>query len=485
MKRIIKILSIFFIWLSAFSTLFVSADAPYVNYNYSEETGKLIYAPQAYLPERVVYAGELGLSDFKNAADIFYRDGCLYVLDSGNSRVVALNSDFSLKSVFNFSFPDETEENRDISGAKGVFVSADTVYIADTLHARIIAASRENGQVSRLITVQKAEALGQGFVFKPAAVAVDSDGLLYVVGDGTYEGVINMNADGDFLGFFGSNTVSTSVWDLFWRRFSTKKQRKTMLQLIPQDFSGIDIDSSGFLLTTAYTAQNGAMVKRLNPGGTDVIRNRSRIGVAGDPGTIWSGSMAGKSSFSDIAAGSDNIYACLDYKRGKVFCYDNDGYMLYNFGTISDQTGGFSAPAALTYLGDNSRIAVLNSETGGITVFGATDYAEMINTGIHYEMRLEYDTAFGYWNKVIALNSGCDFAHNSLGQIYFNNSEYGKAKSEFRKANNRNMYSKAVKELRSEWIFGNIHIILIITAAVVAAAVFISLRRRFKRRKRS
>lgn len=484
MKKLTGIISRTVICLlaAAFLAVPVSADAPYSNYNYSEATGGLVYAPQAYLPERVVYAGDMGIGDFKSAADLFCDDsGLVYVLDSGNSRVAVLENDMSLKNVFNISFSDLSAESGDIVGAKGIFVDSNYIYIADTLHARIVMLRKSDGKAVRLIGAPAAEALGKNFVFKPAAVAVDSDGLLYVVGDGTYEGVINMNTDGEFLGFFGSNTVSTSAWDLFWRRFSTKKQRKTMLQLIPQDFSGIDIDSAGFLLTTAYTEQNGAMVKRLNPGGSNVIRNRSKIGIAGDPGTIWNGSLSGKSSFSDVAAGEDNIYACLDYKRGKIFCYDNDGYMLYNFGTIADQTGGFSAPAALTYLGTNSRIAVLDTGTGGITVFRATDYAELINTGIHYERKLEYTAAFDYWEKVVSLNSSCDFAHNSLGQIYYNNSDYSKAKSEFRKANNKNMYSKAVKELRSEWIYKNIGYIIAAVLILSAAAVLNGFRKRNKK----
>lgn len=257
-----------------------------------------------------------------------------------------------------------------------------------------------------------------------------------------------------------------------------------MLQLVPQDFSGIDIDGNEFILTTTYTAQNNSMVKRLNPGGSNVIRNQSKTGIVGDPGTVWSGTMSGKSSFSDIASGPDNIYACLDYKRGKIFCYDNDGYLLYNFGTISDQLGGFSAPNALTYLGDNSSIAVLDKQNGSITVFAATDYAKAINAGIHYERTLEYDTAFEYWNKVVSLNSNCDFAHNALGQIYFNNEDYAKAMQEFRAASNKTMFSKAKKEMRSDWIYENIRYIMLAVVFLILILMLNAVRKFLKKRKK-
>lgn len=467
------------------SSVSVQGAAPYQNYTYSEGTGELSAAPQAYLPERIIYAADLGISDFKNPSDIFCdRIGCIYILDSGNSRVVVINSDYTLKTIFNFSFDTEPDGMKDIVGAEGIFVDSDYIYIADTSHSRIAVADYGDGHIVKFINAPEADALGDDFVFKPIGIAADGDKLLYVVGEGTYEGIINMDFDGEFLGFFGSNTVSTSAWDLFWRRFSTKEQRKTMLQLVPQDFSGIDIDGNEFILTTTYTAQNNSMVKRLNPGGSNVIRNQSKTGIVGDPGTVWSGTMSGKSSFSDIASGPDNIYACLDYKRGKIFCYDNDGYLLYNFGTISDQLGGFSAPNALTYLGDNSSIAVLDKQNGSITVFAATDYAKAINAGIHYERTLEYDTAFEYWNKVVSLNSNCDFAHNALGQIYFNNEDYAKAMQEFRAASNKTMFSKAKKEMRSDWIYENIRYIMLAVVFLILILMLNAVRKFLKKRKK-
>lgn len=486
MKKTLRIL-----WLLPVCALLLSIvcpaqnTAPYENYTYSEETGEFALAPQAYLPERVLYGADIGAGAFREPADLFCdEEGFLYILDTGNQRIVVLNPDFTLKAQFSCVFPSQGGEASGLNGAKGLFVDDRYIYVADSQNARIIVMNRQDGSLVQYVNAPVSDVLGEGFIFKPIRLAVDRERLLYVVSEGTYEGVINMDMNGNFLGFFGSNSVTASAWDLFWRRFATKEQRKTMLQLIPQDFSSIDMDSNEFFLTTTYTAQQNSMVKRLNPGGNDVIRSQSRTGLVGDPGRVWEGSLAGSSSFSDIASGPDNIYACLDYTRGKIFCYNNDGYLLYTFGALADQTGGFTSPVALTYLRDDS-VAVLDTKNGGITIFEATPYAKAINMGTHYQRTLDYDTAFTYWQQALQFNQNCDVAHNAVGQVYYNEENYAQAMEAFQAAANKTMYSKAKKELRSQWIYENIHYIVggVLLLVILCIALWIVLKIRARRKK--
>ena len=463
--------------IAAFSAIPCSADAvPYTNYTYSQESGSITAGPQAYLPERVIYAKDLGLTDLSAASDLFYDEcGLLYVLDTGNNRILVLNGDLTLKKVFTVS-----DDGYTLDGAKGIFADEEKIYVADSKNGRIIVMDRESGKFIRFLNSPKSDVLGKDFIFKPIRLAVDGDGLIYAVSEGTYEGIINLDAEGNFLCFFGSNTVVTSPWDLFWRKFSTKEQRKNMIQLIPQDFSSIDIDSDGFFLATCYTEQNNSMVKRLNPGGSDIIRNMGKTGIVGDPYRVWKGTLDGNSSFVDIASGPDNIYACLDYTRGKIFCYNNDGYLLYSFGTLSDQVGGFSAPVALTYL-DRDRIAVLDTENASITVFAPTQYAGTVNSAVHYGKMLDYENALEAWQRVLTMNSNYDLAHNAIGRIYYNQQHYDKAAKEFRAASNKIMYSKAAKELRSQHIYDNIYYFL---GAILLLAVLITAFLIFRKGKR-
>lgn len=484
MKKLLCSIIVLALLLGGCFSCICSAEStvPYLNYNYSEENGSSAVAPQAYLPEKVIYASDIGIADFKDASDIFYgRDGLIYILDSGNNRVVVLNPDYTLKQVFSCVFTETDGSEKTLDGAKGLFVDDKYIYIADSQNARILVLDRLTGALVRTVKTPVADVLDEDFIFKPIRLAVDTDGLLYVVSEGTYEGILNLNAEGEFICFFGSNTVSTSAWDLFWRKFSTKQQRKTMTQLIPQDFSSIAIDSDGFFLATLYTAKNNSMVKRLNPGGNNIIRNKSKTGIVGDPGKIWKGTLAGESSFVDIASGPDNIYACLDYTRGRIFCYNNDGYMIYTFGTLADQVGGFSSPTALTYLSDG-KIAVLDSRKGSVTVFGPTLYGKAINQSIHYGRVLDYGNALESWQNVLTMNNDFDLAHNAIGQVYLNQNKYDQAATQFRAASNKVMYSKAMKEIQAEWIYSNIYWIVGVVVGVVliltAVTVLIKIRRK-------
>lgn len=480
MKKLLHFITVAAIIIGTTFSCICSAEStvPYLNYNYSEENGSAVVAPQAYLPEYVIYASELGISDFKDASDIFYgKDGLIYVLDAGNNRVVVINPDYTLNNNISCVF-----DGKNLDGAKGIFVDSNYIYVADANNARILVIDRVSGALVRTVTTPVADVLDKDFIFKPIRLSVDGDGLMYVVSEGTYEGILNLSAEGDFLCFFGSNTVTSSAWDLFWRRFSTKQQRKTMTQLIPQDFSSIAIDSDGFFLATCYTAQSSSMVKRLNPGGNNIIRNKSRTGIVGDPATVWKGTLAGTSSFVDIASGPDNIYACLDYTRGRIFCYNNDGYMIYTFGTFADQVGGFSSPVALTYM-DDGKIAVLDTHAGSVTVFAPTVYGRSINESIHYGRVLDYDNALKSWQKVLTMNNDFDLAHNAIGQVYLNQENYEQAAKEFRSASNKVMYSKAEKEVQSAWIYDNIYLICGIVAgvALIIAALVITAKRIQKR----
>jgi len=456
-------IALFLMLAVSFAATAESVTVPYDNYTYSAG-GSVIVSPQAYLPEKVIYGHDLGISDFKNATDIDCdEDGFLYILDEEDNKIIVLNNELELDRTINIKQKLKDGTTIAVTDAQGITVDNNRIYICDTENNRLLVLDKTDGKYINMITTPKSKALEDNFLFKPIKVSVDNEGNYYIVSDGTFEGIVNMSANGEFLGFFASNEATASAWELFWRRFSTVEQRKKSIQFVPQDLSSVDKDEAGFFLVTLSSELNNTMVKRVNPGGNDVIRNLSALGITGDK----AGGANQASSFIDISSGKYKIYACLDITRGRIFCYNTDGYLLYTFGNISDQKGGFAVPSAVTYLNDE-RIAVLDSRLNSVTVFAPTEYAKNINKGLDLNNQLKYDEAVSQWREVLKFNQNYEFAQNMIATSYYNSGEYEKALEYFEKANNKEMYSITKEAIRKIWLSENLTKIVIAVFGLVA-----------------
>lgn len=480
MKKL-KSIILSLILVSIFSLCAEATVIPYENYTFSETDAEVIHSPQAYIPNGIVYGEEWECGALKEPTDFDVdSNGDVFILDNGNNRVVVLDGKLNFKKVFPLETTDENGNGITFNNAKGITVTEEKMYICDTDNKRILIYGK-NGGFIRTVNAPESSLLGEDFIFQPTKVAVDNKGNLYVVSNGTYEGIINMKETGEFSNFFASNSVTASAWELFWRRFSSSKQRKTMEQLVPQDFSSIDLDNEGFFLITTYTEVDSAMVKRVNQGGVNIIRALSNVKITGDQNKVRSGTLAGNSSFCDISSGPDKIYACLDKTRGKVYCYNNDGYLLYTFGTLSSQYGGFLSPVAVSYL-DDYRIAVLDKANCSLTVFKTTDYADAVNLGIKYQNELDYGAAYEQWGKVLEINGNYQIAQNMIGKACYNTGDYQKAMEYFKACGNTEMYSDAREAIRMNYIYEYSWAFLTLIAVIVLAVITNKIIKFYKRK---
>lgn len=134
--------------LLLFSSLvpFASAQEAYTGYTY-DAWGDSVYAPNAYSVKAVLKAADMGTASFSSPADMAVSGESLYILDSGNNRVVVVNSQYRFQREILLTGQQGTVQ--DITGAEGIFVKGSQLLVADTKGARVLLADL-NGTVQKI-----------------------------------------------------------------------------------------------------------------------------------------------------------------------------------------------------------------------------------------------------------------------------------------------------------------------------------------------
>ncbi|MDE6686417.1 MAG: gluconolactonase, partial [Lachnospiraceae bacterium] len=280
----------------------------------------------------------------------------------------------------------------------------------------------------------------------------------YCIAQNIFEGFIVFEANGEFTGFFGTIEVQISLWEKFWRRIATKEERSKSQLFIPTEFTGIDVDSDGFVYATNIDLEGLQGVRRLNPRGEDVIKQGENENVGGDLWIEGSTDYAGPSQITDVVYRDKGIFSLLDRKRGRIFTYDHEGNLLYIFGGLGTQVGTFMAPVAIESVGN--QIVVLDSNRAAIFCFNETEYGRLINEAV----RLRYDgdetQAVEMWRQVLILNENFELANSGIGKAYLTAKDNETAMYYLRLGMNREYYSIAFKRYRNDILKANLNYIL-------------------------
>lgn len=455
-----------------------SAQAPYESYNYNfwEEATPM---PAAYLPERYITGRELGVGDFLEPADMHIsKSGMVYVLDTGNQRIVQFREDGTEVKVIS-SFNNEGTEDG-FSNPSGIFTDQEEqIYVADTGNKRIVILS-PGGELVRIIQNPQSDVLPAGFQFQPLKVTVDEANRVFVVANGVYEGIMQFDEKGTFIGYVGTIKVKRNYVDYFWRLVSTKAQRAQMALFVPTEFSNQDIDHKGFVYATNIDVGSKEPIKRLNPSGEDVLKRYGYYDVSGD---IYYRRTTGPSKFVDIKVLGDGMYSALDSTQGRVFTYDESGNLLYIFGGLGNQLGMFKTPVAVEHIGE--RQLVLDRGKGNIVVFVPTEFGSNVNRAVRLHYQGEDTEAEDYWNRVLELNSNYDIAYTGIGKAKLMRKENKEALAYFKLGMDRKNYSVAYKRYRREVMKEHFGTVLTLLLAAAAAFVVYKAARHWKQRRES
>ncbi len=450
---------------------------PYDSYNY-DYWNNILYTPAPYVPDgSIAGAGLLWegspLGAFRSPQDLCVSpDGRLYIADTGNNRIVVLGSDLKTVSQVISGFEADGQPQT-FSSPTGVAVSQNhQLYVADSQNHRIVVLELD-GSFVKYVQNPQSEVLDEGYIFTPLKVSVDYADRVYCVAQNMFQGIMVFTAEGDFTGFFGTISVKISLWEKFWRKFSTKEERSKQQLFIPTEFTGIDVDDEGFVYASNKDTEGIQAVRRLNPKGQDVIRKGMKENLGGDLffGTV--GNYSGPSQIVDVVYRDHGIYSLLDARRGRVFTYDHEGNLLYIFGGIGTQEGTFRLPAAIEQFGN--RLLVLDSQQANVNIFSETEYGALINQAVSLRFNGDEAQAVPLWNEVLRLDENNELANAGIGKAYLSAGDNEKAMTYLRRGMNRAYYSVAFKRWRNEALRGNISWFL--TALIVLVVLIVLVRR--------
>ena len=453
-------------------------ELPYDTYNYTYWED-IALTPAAYVPVGTVTGAAAGTTDFAEPQDLCVApDGLVYVADTKNNRIVVLNDNMTETVRVIDSF-DRDGAADGFDAPYGVCVSENMLlYVADSNHKRIVVLTPE-GEFVKIIDNPQSEILEDDFDFVPLKVTVDYADRVYVIAKNAFEGILVFESDGQFTGYFGTIEVKITLWEKFWKRLASKEERSKQQLYIPTEFTGIDIDSDGFVYASNIDSDGVQGVRRLNPKGEDVIQKGENENLGGDLIVGMYGTYAGPSEFTDVVYRGRGIYSLLDRKRGRIFTYDREGNLLYIFGGLGSQEGTFNTPVAVEAIGD--QIIVLDAYNSSIVRFGETEYGSLINDAVGLRYDGDETQAIDKWQKVLKLDENNELANTGIGKAYLTAGENKTAMKYLELGMNRKYYSIAWKRHRNEILIENINIIM--TAVIVLIALNIIYKKLLKPRR--
>lgn len=459
LKKIFAILFCLLIVSCSFFT--VSAESNYEEYIYNT-SGESIEAPQTYKPIKVIYGDEETDTVFSSPKDIDVdENGNVYLLDSGNDRILVYKPDFSLSFVI--TAPVISGEQISFSGCTGIFINKDEIYICDKEKGSIYVLTAD-GKGKRTVVFKPLPIVDDNFIFKPARLVVDKSGILQVQAEGCYNGLITLEADGKMVGYYSANTIQASVAVIaaqFWRKIFSDEQQDSIKQIIPVEYSSLAVDKEGFIYTTTNNTENSTFeIKKLNPYGDNILGYNDtdsdvKIGNGdyGDLRTLRKAGIDVDTTFGDIYIDDEGFIFALDTTRGRVFQYGQRSELISIFGGIGNQLGTFAIPTAIS--GFDGKIYVLDSTKNSVTVFEPNEYVKKIRTAIMLDNECDYDNAQKYWQKVYESNANYSLALSGLGKAAYEKGELKLAMDYFKRADDRANYDIAYNAYRTQFIREN------------------------------
>ncbi len=430
MKKIIRFILIASIFLVI--SVPVRAEAPYTTWALGPG-GSGVMTQDAYSPLAEV---DLPISA---AEDMFITpEGVIYIADTGNSRILKLQ-DFQV--IGNYG-------KGALQSPTGIFVDEEGImYVADAKKNAILIFDAE-GNLLKEFGRPVEPLFGKNREFLPRKIAVDARKNLYIISEGSVNGIVQMNTNGNFIGYFGANSSSMSIKMILQRMFLTEEQLAQFIKNEAASPSNLAIDHQALIYSITAGTSRYESIRKFTVSGKNILAD------------TW-----GSKTFRDIHVSDDGLMLTVD-ADGQIYEYDLNGTLLFVFGakdTGDQRLGTLMNPTAIERYADN--IYVLDKEKNALIVFQSTSFARQVHAGIRLYMEGFYAEAKPYFEEVLNYNGSFIMAYQAIADAYYKAGDYTSALTAYRYAEDRSGFSEAFWELRNAvlqkyltqaiiWIFG-------------------------------
>lgn len=427
--------------LAAMLTAAARADTAYKTLTLDRE-GNPIETQSAYRPAGSIE--KIGDESLQKPADMAIREGRLYICDTENSRIVVGDLEGNLLDILGEGL---------LQKPTGLFLTGDGAVIVADQGAGKVFEFAGDGSLQREYGRPVEPLYGKSATFVPLKVAADAKDNLFVVSQGNTNGIVQLSrSTGEFLGYFGANATSVSLWDRISDVIFTEEQKSQTKKNLPPSANNLTIDGKG-LVYTVTDVKTDQVVRKLNMSGQNLLTEAVDF-----------------ENPSDILAGAiGNIYACT--KDGYILEFNSEGQLLFLFGGLDDgsQRIGLFGSIASVAADDNGRLYVLDDGKNEIQIFEPTEFTLAVHEALSLYQQGKYLQSKEPWEQLLRMNNLFDYANKGIGEAYYREENYAAAMKSFRLAGDAAGYSQAYGELRNLWIRRNA-VWLILAAALLLLA---------------
>jgi hypothetical protein len=439
---------------------------PYDSYTI-DSTGRPVPLPDPYELDHIIHGVSLGIGDLKTPGDILIdrSNDHLYIVDTGNHRIVELDDQGQVVRQFGAEL--------DLSAPQGLYRDRrdGTLWIADTGNGRVLQVSSDGNllqefgppQSNLLAAIQSAA---------PNKVLVDRRGYVYYL-EGSGAGMIVMDQQSRFRGFFGSNRKAFSLRWLWARYLATEEQKEKILLSTPTAHSDMYLGHDGFVYTSVG-GESARQVQKLSPVGVNIFVEKSlerklyKNRIFGEKRRSWEPPHR----FGAVTVDDVGTVTVLDQSSGRVYQYDQDRNLLMAFGRMGIGRVEFGLPSEIE-VDRHGYLYVLDSARSVIYVLRPTQFAKLVQRASALQYDGRYEEAAATWRGVLDLASNYELAHSGMAAAFYHQERWQEAMREYALAHDQLGYALAFYEHRQDQLRQNMGF-LVSAVFVLMAGVVVS-----------